>query len=61
VEKLLKYYSTSEEDRSHLIEELLLSTDPFNIDLPQPTTKSCNREILDKYLNLLELELEDTE
>jgi len=60
VEKLLKYYSTSEDDREYLIDHLLTVHDPFNLDLPQPKTKSINRQILDKYLNILDLELEDT-
>ena len=60
VEKLLKYYSTSEDCREAIIDELLLAEDPFNLDLPEPNEKSANRQMLDKYLNLLDLELEDT-
>ena len=59
VEKLLKYYSTSEDAREHLIDELLLSDDPLNLELEAPEEKSANRQILDKYLNLLDLQLEE--
>jgi DNA-directed RNA polymerase beta subunit len=59
VEKLLKSYSTSEEDRKALITDLLKSTNPFEMKTHLTEEYSINRQILQKYLNILELEIED--
>jgi DNA-directed RNA polymerase beta subunit len=59
VEKLLKTYSTSEEDRDSLIRDLLTQTNPLNMETQSGDSYSTNRQILQKYLNILELDLED--
>jgi DNA-directed RNA polymerase beta subunit len=59
IEKLLKTFSTSEEDRSGLVEDLLRSKSPFQIKTQIGRDRSINRQILEKYLNVLELDLED--
>jgi DNA-directed RNA polymerase beta subunit len=59
VEKLLRTYSTSEEDRNNLIRDLLLEPNPLNLNVKTGKEYSTNRQILQKYLNILELDLED--
>jgi DNA-directed RNA polymerase beta subunit len=59
VEKLLKTYSTSEEDRKNLVEDLLLNPNPLQMKTSIKDSYSINRQILQKYLNILELGLED--
>jgi DNA-directed RNA polymerase beta subunit len=59
VEKLLRSYSTSEEDRNNLITDLLVERNPLNIKIDGGKDYSTNRQILQKYLNILELDLED--
>jgi len=59
IEKLLKTFSTSEEDRSGLVEDLLKSKQPFQLTTQIGRDNSINRQILQKYLNVLELDLED--
>jgi DNA-directed RNA polymerase beta subunit len=59
VEKLLKTYSTSEQDRKNLVEDLLLNANPLQMKTGIRDEYSINRQILQKYLNILELELED--
>jgi DNA-directed RNA polymerase beta subunit len=59
VEKLLKTYSTSEEDRDNLIKDLLVDSNPLQMKTEIGKAYSTNRQILQKYLNILELELED--
>jgi len=60
LEKLLKSHSTSKTDRENLVKQLLTSPDPFNIDVELTEDTSINRKILDKYLSILELSLENT-
>lgn len=60
VERLLKSYSTSKEDRTELVENLLQSPNPFDTDVTIQEGKSINREILEKYLGVLELSLLDS-
>ena len=60
VEKILKSYSTSKEDREKLINDLLTSSNPFNIKIDINNEHSINRKILEKYLSVLELSLEDS-
>ncbi len=59
VEKLLKTFSTSEDDRNALIKDLLLETNPLRMKTEISDGYSINRQILQKYLNILELDLED--
>jgi hypothetical protein len=59
VEKLLKSYSTAEENRHNLIEDLLTHKTPLNLDIQLNRDQSMNRQILEKYLNILDLSLED--
>lgn len=59
VEKLLKAYSTAEENRHSLIEDLLTHKTPLNLDIQLNRDQSMNRQILEKYLNILDLSLED--
>lgn len=59
LEKLLKTHSTSKDDRDSLIKQLLMAPDPFNVDVKLKEGKSINRQILEKYLSILELSLED--
>jgi DNA-directed RNA polymerase beta subunit len=59
VEKLLKTYSTSEDDRNNLITDLLMDSNPLQMETSLGRAYSTNRQILEKYLNILELELED--
>jgi DNA-directed RNA polymerase beta subunit len=59
VEKLLKTYSTAEENRHNLIEDLLTYKTPLNLDVQINRDQSINRQILEKYLNILDLSLED--
>lgn len=61
LEKMLKSYSTSKVDRENLIKQLLTSPDPFNIDVELDGSTSINRKILEKYLSVLELSLEDSD
>ena len=59
VAKMLRAYSTSMEDRQRLVELLLTSKDPLNISLPDQNGPSITRQMLDNYLSVLELKLED--
>jgi len=59
VEKLLKSYSTSEEDRANIVADLLESDTPLKLTTTLGRNESINRQILQKYLNVLELDLED--
>jgi DNA-directed RNA polymerase beta subunit len=59
VEKLLKSYSTSDEDRERLVADLLTSKTPLQLETNIGRANSINRQILQKYLNVLELDLED--
>lgn len=59
VSKLLRSYSTSKDDRENLIETLITADDPLNITVPDSDSKSITRQMLDKYLAVLGLELED--
>jgi DNA-directed RNA polymerase beta subunit len=59
VEKLLKTFSTSEEDRDQLIKDLLTQSNPLNMTTSIGKAYSTNRQILQKYLNILELDIED--
>lgn len=59
VAKLLRSYSTSMEERQALVEQLLTADDPMNIVLEDQHGPSITREMLDSYLSVLELELED--
>jgi hypothetical protein len=59
VEKLLKSYSTSDEDREKLVADLLTSKTPLQLDTTIGRANSINRQILQKYLNVLELDLDD--
>lgn len=61
VQKLLKSYSTSEEDRMNLVANLLTSDNPHDIDIELTDEKSNNRKILDSYLSVLGLELANSE
>ena len=60
LEKMLKSYSTSKVDRENLVKQLLTTPDPFNIDISIDNDVSINRKILEKYLSVLELSLENT-
>lgn len=60
VEKILKSYSTSKVDRENLISDLLTAPDPFDCTTKINNTEhSINRKILEKYLSILEISLED--
>ena len=59
VAKMLRAYSTNMEDRQVLVEKLLTADDPLNITLPEQSGKSITRQMLDSYLSVLEVELED--
>lgn len=60
VERLLKSYSTSKEDRKDLVVNLLQAPNPFDASVKIQEGKSINREILEKYLGVLELSLLDS-
>lgn len=60
VSRLFKSYSTSKEDRDNLIKQLLSAKNPMNISVKIADGKSINRQILEKYLMIPELSLEDT-
>lgn len=58
VAKLLKSYSTSDADRDTLNRLLITSQDPFNLNLEIPDDHpSISRTILNRYLEILDLEL----
>ena len=59
VEKLLKAYSTADENRHNLVEDLLTHKTPLNLDIQINRDQSINRQILEKLLNILDLSLED--
>lgn len=68
VERLLKTYSTNNEMREELIKKLVSpgntegkKDNPLNFSLDLPNEKSINREILERYLNVLELGLIDAD
>jgi len=71
IEKLLKTYSTNEAAREATIKQLLspgktedghqVNTLDMDLNIDLGDNKSISREILDKYLNLLGLELTDSE
>ena len=59
VAKMLRAYSTNMEDRQNLVELLITAKDPLNVTLPEQSGKSITRQMLDNYLAVLEIELED--
>jgi DNA-directed RNA polymerase beta subunit len=59
VEKLLKSHSTSNEDKERLIYDLLTSETPLKLNTQLTDSRSINRDILQKYLNVLGLDLEE--
>jgi hypothetical protein len=59
VERFLKTHSTAEDSRELLIRDLLSNPNPFRMTTEIGRQYSINRQILQKYLNILELELED--
>jgi DNA-directed RNA polymerase beta subunit len=59
VEKLLKTYSTSEEDRVKLVEDILVSDNPLKINSELNGDSSINRKVLNSHLNVLGLKLEE--
>jgi len=59
VAKLLRSYSTSMENRQALVEELVTAKNPLNIRTPELIGKPITRQILDNYLSVLELKIED--
>ncbi len=59
VVKLLRSYATTDSDRNGLISDLLNAKNPFDIDIHISDEPSNNRKILDKYLSVLDLEIED--
>lgn len=61
VSKLFKSYSTSKDDREQLIKQLLLAPNPFNINVAASTDKSISRTMLDRYLDIPELALVDSD
>lgn len=71
IEKLLKTYSTNETAREATIKQLLcpgqtedghlVNTLDMDLSVDLEDNKSISREILDKYLNLLGLELTDSD
>lgn len=58
VEKLLKTHSTSS-DSTAIIEDLLSSNNPLDLKVKLKDQRSINREILQKYFNVLGLDIED--
>lgn len=60
LERLLKSHSTSKVDRENLVTQLLTSKNPFNIDVKIDNDTSINRKILDRYLSIMELSLENS-
>jgi len=60
VSKLLKSYSTTLTDRHNLVQDLILSANPFRMDINiNKDGVSTNRQILQKYLNVLDIQLDD--
>jgi DNA-directed RNA polymerase beta subunit len=59
VEKLLKSYSTSEKERANIVADILESDTPLKLNTELGRGESINRQILQKFLNVLELDLED--
>jgi len=59
VEKLLKAHSTSGEDKEHLVNDLLVADKPLQLSTKITNQNSINRDILQKYLNVLGLDLEE--
>ena len=59
VSRLFRTYSTESESREELITKLLTEKDPFNLEIKGSDAKSITRQMLDKYLMVLELSLED--
>ena len=59
VEKLLKSHSTSNDDKEGLIYDLLTSESPLKLNTQLSNSRSINRDILQKYLNVLGLDLEE--
>lgn len=60
VSKLLKSYSTTLDDRQNLVKDLILSPNPFKMKIfIDKDLQSTNRQILQKYLNVLDLKLDD--
>ena len=57
---LLRSYSTDEEDRRNLVKKLLTSNNPFNINIDIGDSVSINRKLLNKYLEVAELNLIDS-
>lgn len=59
VSRLFRTYSTEAESREDMITKLLTAKDPFNLEIKGSDNKSITRQMLDKYLMVLELGLED--
>jgi len=59
VAKLLRTYSTSMDDRQDLVEQLVTAKNPLSINARKLEYKPITRQILDNYLSVLELKLDD--
>ena len=59
VGEFMQTYSTSRIGREALVEKLLTAPDPLNITVEYTEDKSITRRILDQYLKVIELGLED--
>lgn len=59
IEKYFKSQSTSEEDRINLVNQILTADNPMQLNVSITGTNSINRKILNNYLQVLEVELED--
>jgi len=59
ITKLVRTYAAGDSDRLQLNELAIKAPDPFNIDVNLDTSESgTSRKILDKYLSLLDIQLE---
>jgi hypothetical protein len=61
VAKELREASSSPTDRESIIEKLLTSEDPMNVSIEMSGEKNINRKTLDKYLEILDLAIDDDE
>jgi DNA-directed RNA polymerase beta subunit len=61
VAKELRETSSSPADREALIKALLESEDPMNVSIKMSGDKNINRKTLDKYLEILDLAVDDEE
>lgn len=59
IEKYFKSQSTSEEDRINLVNQILTADNPMQLNVSITGANSINRKILNNYLQVLEVELED--